>query len=149
MPNPAARQSDLHVCNIIDTVSPFVKGSWCTSDTPAVLVPHVGGPIIGGSPDVFIDKLPAARCGDKTLCIPVSRHDLIVTGPAEIKINGVLAAMVTSVIWHTNTITTGSPSVNYGGAMVQQTINVARPRTPFKKVTASRGKVARTMPCWT
>jgi phage terminase large subunit-like protein len=35
---------------------------------------------------------------------------------------------------------------NYGGAMVQQTINVARPRTPFKKVTASRGKVARAEP---
>lgn len=35
---------------------------------------------------------------------------------------------------------------NYGGAMVQQTIQVARPRTPFKKVTASRGKVVRAEP---
>lgn len=35
---------------------------------------------------------------------------------------------------------------NFGGAMVQQTILVARPRTPFKKVTASRGKVARAEP---
>lgn len=35
---------------------------------------------------------------------------------------------------------------NYGGAMVQQTINVARPRTPFKKVTASRGKHVRAEP---
>jgi phage terminase large subunit-like protein len=35
---------------------------------------------------------------------------------------------------------------NYGGAMVQQTINVARPRTPFKKVTASRGKHIRAEP---
>lgn len=35
---------------------------------------------------------------------------------------------------------------NFGGAMVQQTIQVARPRTPFKKVTASRGKVARAEP---
>lgn len=35
---------------------------------------------------------------------------------------------------------------NYGGAMVQQTIQVARPRTPFKKVTASRGKIARAEP---
>ncbi len=30
--------------------------------------------------------------------------------------------------------------------MVQQTIQVARPRTPFKKVTASRGKVQRAEP---
>ena len=35
---------------------------------------------------------------------------------------------------------------NYGGAMVQQTITVARPRTPFKKVTATRGKVVRAEP---
>lgn len=35
---------------------------------------------------------------------------------------------------------------NYGGAMVQQTIQVARPGTPFRKVTASRGKVQRAEP---
>lgn len=35
---------------------------------------------------------------------------------------------------------------NFGGAMVQQTIQVARPRTPFKGVTASRGKVQRAEP---
>jgi phage terminase large subunit-like protein len=36
--------------------------------------------------------------------------------------------------------------INFGGAMVQQTIQVARSRTPFMKVTASRGKVARAEP---
>lgn len=35
---------------------------------------------------------------------------------------------------------------NYGGAMVQEVIRVARPRTPFKAVTASRGKVVRAEP---
>jgi phage terminase large subunit-like protein len=35
---------------------------------------------------------------------------------------------------------------NYGGAMVRQTIEVARPRTPFKQVTASRGKHVRAEP---
>jgi phage terminase large subunit-like protein len=35
---------------------------------------------------------------------------------------------------------------NFGGAMVQHTIQVARPRTPFKMVTASRGKVQRAEP---
>lgn len=35
---------------------------------------------------------------------------------------------------------------NFGGAMVQQTIQVARPRTPYKKVSASRGKVVRAEP---
>ncbi|MDQ0571488.1 phage terminase large subunit-like protein [Variovorax paradoxus] len=36
--------------------------------------------------------------------------------------------------------------VNYGGAMVKQTIEVARPRTNFKMVTASRGKAVRAEP---
>jgi phage terminase large subunit-like protein len=35
---------------------------------------------------------------------------------------------------------------NYGGAMVKQTIQVARPRTNFLAVTASRGKVVRAEP---
>jgi hypothetical protein len=36
--------------------------------------------------------------------------------------------------------------INFGGAMVEQTIKVARPGTNFKKVTASRGKVQRAEP---
>lgn len=36
--------------------------------------------------------------------------------------------------------------VNFGGAMVEHVIQTARPRTPFKAVTASRGKVVRAEP---
>lgn len=36
--------------------------------------------------------------------------------------------------------------MNYGGAMVQFTIQTCRPRTPFKAVTATRGKVVRAEP---
>lgn len=36
--------------------------------------------------------------------------------------------------------------VNYGGAMVRNVIHSARPRTPFRAVTASRGKVVRAEP---
>lgn len=35
---------------------------------------------------------------------------------------------------------------NYGGDMVRHVIDTARPRTPFKKVTATRGKVVRAEP---
>jgi phage terminase large subunit-like protein len=35
---------------------------------------------------------------------------------------------------------------NYGGDMVRATIQTARPRTPFKKVTATRGKAVRAEP---
>lgn len=36
--------------------------------------------------------------------------------------------------------------VNYGGAMVQHTIQTARPRTPYRAVTATRGKAVRAEP---
>jgi len=36
--------------------------------------------------------------------------------------------------------------VNYGGAMVKHVIQTARPRTPYKEVRASRGKVVRAEP---
>src|SRR5207237_1146744 len=36
--------------------------------------------------------------------------------------------------------------VNFGGAMVQMVVQTARPRTPFKAVTASRGKHVRAEP---
>lgn len=36
--------------------------------------------------------------------------------------------------------------INYGGAMVRQTIQTARARTPFKQVTATRGKSVRAEP---
>ncbi len=35
---------------------------------------------------------------------------------------------------------------NFGGAMVEQTIRVARPGTPYKQITSSRGKVLRAEP---
>jgi len=35
---------------------------------------------------------------------------------------------------------------NYGGSMVEYVIQTARPRTPYKKVTATRGKVVRAEP---
>ena len=36
--------------------------------------------------------------------------------------------------------------INYGGAMVEHVIQTARPRTPFRMVTASRGKTVRAEP---
>lgn len=36
--------------------------------------------------------------------------------------------------------------INYGGAMVQFTIQTCRPRTPYKSVTATRGKAVRAEP---
>ena len=50
---PAARLTDMHVCPMV-----------------TVLVPHVGGPIVGpGAPTVLIGKLPAARVTDMAVCV--------------------------------------------------------------------------------
>jgi uncharacterized Zn-binding protein involved in type VI secretion len=54
---PAARVGDMHVCPMVDFVTP-----------------HVGGPIIMGSPTVFIGGMPAARVTDIATC----------TGPPDI-----------------------------------------------------------------
>jgi uncharacterized Zn-binding protein involved in type VI secretion len=70
---PAARITDMHTC-------PSATGP----------VPHVGGPIIGGSPNVFIGGLPAARVTDPVTC--VGPPDTIVVGSATVFINGLPAA---------------------------------------------------------
>ena len=62
MPMPAARLTDMHVCPMV-----------------TVLVPHVGGPIVGpGAPTVLIGGLPAARMTDMATC--VGPPDMIVMG---------------------------------------------------------------------
>ncbi|MEL6852552.1 MAG: PAAR domain-containing protein, partial [Bacteroidota bacterium] len=49
---PAARITDMHTCPMV-----------------TVLVPHVGGPIVGpGVPTVLIANLPAAVVGDMATC---------------------------------------------------------------------------------
>ncbi|MGF1727304.1 PAAR domain-containing protein [Photobacterium nomapromontoriensis] len=73
MGKPAARVSDNHVC-------PKVTSK----------VPHVGGPIITGSPNVTIGGLPAARVGDTLVCI--GPPDKIASGSATVFINGKPAA---------------------------------------------------------
>jgi len=59
---PAARLTDMHVCPMV-----------------TVLVPHVGGPIVGpGAPTVLIGGLPAARLTDMATC--VGPPDMIAMG---------------------------------------------------------------------
>lgn len=96
MSKPAARLSDMHVC-------PLVNG----------VVPHVGGPIILGSPTVLIGGLPAARMGDTAVC--VGPPDVIVLGSMTVLINGQPAARLGDLTAHGGTIVLGSPTVLIGG----------------------------------
>jgi len=93
---PAARLTDMHTC-------PMVTG----------IVPHVGGPIINGSPNVLIGKLPAARVTDPLTC--VGPPDTIVKGSASVLINNLPAARIGDQTAHGGVIVLGEFTVLIGG----------------------------------
>ncbi|MGC9269882.1 PAAR domain-containing protein [Acidiphilium sp.] len=81
------------------------------SDGP---VPHVGGPIMSGSPNVFIGNLPAARVSDKVTC--VGPPDMIAMGSPTVLINGLMAARMGDQTAHGGVIVGGLTSVLIGTA---------------------------------
>ena len=95
MSKPAARSTDMHVC-------PLVTG----------IVPHVGGPILLGSPNVLIGGLPAARATDMATC--VGPPDMIALGSTTVLINNLPAARMGDQTAHGGTIVVGFPQVLIG-----------------------------------
>jgi len=96
MSRPAARITDLHVCPSV-----------------TALVPHVGGPIISGAPNVLIGGMPAARVGDFATC--VGPPDVIAEGSKTVLIGGMPAARVGDKTAHGGVIATGALNVLIGG----------------------------------
>jgi uncharacterized Zn-binding protein involved in type VI secretion len=94
---PAARISDMHVC---PKVNPGP-------------VPHVGGPIAAGSPNVIIGSMPAARVGDMAIC--VGPPDSVSKGSSGVLINGKAAARIGDSTSHGGKIVVGYPTVLIGG----------------------------------
>jgi uncharacterized Zn-binding protein involved in type VI secretion len=93
---PAARLTDMHVCPMV-----------------TVLVPHVGGPVVGpGCPTVLIGGMPAARVGDMAVC--VGPPDVIALGAFTVLIGGMPAAYLGSVTAHGGAIVLGCPTVLVG-----------------------------------
>ncbi len=95
MGKPAARITDMHVC-------PKRTGK----------IPHVGGPIAAGSPDVLIGGLPAARVGDIAVC--VGPPDKIASGSSGVLINGKQAARMGDATAYGGKIVTGCSTVLIG-----------------------------------
>ena len=95
---PAARIGDNHVCPMQ------------TPGTPPV--PHVGGPINMGSPNVKIGFMPAARVGD--MCICVGPPDSILMGSMSVFINFMPAARLGDSTIHGGKIVIGAPNVMIG-----------------------------------
>jgi uncharacterized Zn-binding protein involved in type VI secretion len=94
---PAARITDNHVC-------PMVTGT----------VPHVGGPIVMGSPNVLTGSLPQARIGDMLTC--VGPPDTIAMGSTTVFVNDIPAARLGDQTAHGGVIVVGLPTVLIGGA---------------------------------
>ena len=96
---PAARITDMHTCPMVEPGP----------------VPHVGGPIVGppGGPPVMIGFLPAAKVGDKLVCI--GPPDTIVKGSSSVMINNMPAARMGDTTAHGGVIVVGLPTVLIGG----------------------------------
>ncbi|MCA0247734.1 MAG: PAAR domain-containing protein [Proteobacteria bacterium] len=96
MAMPAARLNDMHVCPMV-----------------TVLVPHVGGPIVGpGCPTVLIGGMPAACVGDIVTC--AGPPDAIVMGSFTVMFGGRPAAQLGSLTAHGGTVVMGYPMVLIG-----------------------------------
>lgn len=95
---PAARITDMHICPMVEPGP----------------VPHVGGPILpAGEPTVLIGGLPAARVGDKAVC--VGPPDTITAGSGTVLIGGKPAARMGDSTAHGGVIILGCPTVIIGG----------------------------------
>lgn len=98
MGQPAARISDNHVCPM------------ATPGTPPI--PHVGGPIVMGSPNVLTGNMPQARISDTCTC--VGPPDLIAKASVTVHVNKMPAARMGDSTAHGGVIATGFPSVLIG-----------------------------------
>jgi uncharacterized Zn-binding protein involved in type VI secretion len=79
-----------------------------------LLVPHVGGPVIGpGVPTVLIGGMPAAVVGDMLTC--TGPPDVIIKGSATVLIGGKPAARMGDNTAHGGVIVLGQPTVMIGG----------------------------------
>jgi uncharacterized Zn-binding protein involved in type VI secretion len=95
MGKPAARAGDAHTCSMVEN-----------------LKSHEGGPILEGSPNVFICGLPAARVGDQLQCN--GANDVITEGEPSVLINGRPAARLGDRTAHGGMVIEGCPSVLIG-----------------------------------
>lgn len=92
---PAARRGDHHTCPV---------------DGPDRA--HEGGPILDGSPDVFIGGVSAARVGDRLRCN--GDLDAVASGEPTVLVNGKPAARVGDKTAHGGEVAVGCRSVLVG-----------------------------------
>ena len=85
----------------------------CPMSNPGVPpIPHIGGPISSGKPNVLIGGLPAATVG--STCICAGPPDTIIKGSTRVFINGLPAARINDKTAHGGTILSGCFNVLIG-----------------------------------
>jgi uncharacterized Zn-binding protein involved in type VI secretion len=94
----ASRLTDLHVC-----------------PSMLVFVPHVGGPILLGAPNVLIGAMPAARQLDLGICMGVGIPNPIIKGSATVLVAGKGQARMGDPTAHGGKVVLGFPLVLVGG----------------------------------
>ncbi|MCP4711970.1 MAG: hypothetical protein GY869_25395, partial [Planctomycetes bacterium] len=121
---PAARVGDHHICPMFDGPKP-----------------HVGGPILPpGCLTVLVGGVPAARQGDKALC--VGPPDTIVGGDPTVLIGGKPAARLSDMTMHGGMILKFCPTVFMGmGGLVTVFVNAAKVGAAFVKDAAAAKKI--------
>jgi len=75
-------------------------------------VPHVGGPVVKGAPNVLIGGMPAARVGDTCVC--TGPPDVIAAGSVTVMIGGMPAARMNDMTSHGGVVLGGCPTVLIG-----------------------------------
>jgi uncharacterized Zn-binding protein involved in type VI secretion len=94
----ASRLTDFHMCPMV---------------TPGVPpIPHVGGPIIMGSPTVITGSMPQARVSDSCIC--VGPPDVLVMGSSTVLVDGLMAIRVGDLTAHGGTVMSGFETVLIG-----------------------------------
>ena len=78
-----------------------------------ILVPHVGGPIVKGSPNVLTGSIPQARITD--ICTCAGPPDMIVRASMTVLVNSLPAARIGDTTAHGGMIVAGLPTVLIGG----------------------------------
>ncbi len=89
-----------------------VLGSYHTCPASTGRTPHIGGPVLASSSNVFIGGIPAALQGDKLVCC--GPPDTITGGSASVFINGKAVARMGDETAHGGKIVAGNPTVLIG-----------------------------------
>ncbi|AGP42301.1 hypothetical protein SCE1572_52065 [Sorangium cellulosum So0157-2] len=88
-------------------------------------MPHVGGPVVVGEPTVLIGFQPAARVGDKLIC--VGPPDSIAQGESTVLIGNKDAARLGDPTSHGGVIVKGCPTVMIGSSAQAETLRTDKP----------------------